>query len=81
MQFIDKLTNNFAVRFNFFSLGKYSLLLIKNPFSVTDIATFSAEAKGISKRIDTAKVQLELIEFQENIVVKESFCNCTPEKL
>ena len=80
VQFIDKLINNFTVRFSDFSLGKYLLLFIKNPFLVTDIATFSAEAKDICKWIDAAKVQLELIEFQENVVMKESFCNCTPEK-
>ena len=56
------------------------LLFIDNPFLVTDIATFSAEAKDICKWIDAAKVQLELMEFQENVVMKESFCNCTPEK-
>ena len=80
MQVIDKLTNNFAVRFSDFSLGKYLLLFIENPFLVTDIATFSVEAKDVCNWIDTAKVQLELIEFQKNTVVKESFCNCTPEK-
>ena len=55
VQFIDELTNNFAERFNYFSLGKYLLLFIENPFLVTDITTFSAEAKDISKWIDTAK--------------------------
>ena len=63
MQFIDKLINNFTVRFSDFSLGKYLLLFIENPFLVTDIATFSAEAKDICKWIDAAKVKLELIEF------------------
>ena len=80
VQFIDKLINNFIVRFSDFSLGKYLLLFIENPFLVTDIATFSAEPKDICKWIDAAKVQLELIEFQDNVVMKESFCNCTPEK-
>ena len=80
MQFINKLINNFTVHFGDFSLGKYLLLFIENPFLVTDIATFSAEAKNICKWIDAAKVQLELIEFQENVVMKESFCNCTPQK-
>ena len=80
MQIIDKLTNNFAARFGDFSLGKYLLLFIENSFLVADIATFSVEAKGVCNWIDVAKVQSELIEFHENIVVKESFCNCTPEK-
>ena len=73
VQFIDKLINNFTVRFSDFSLEKYLWLFIENPFLVTDIATFSAEAKDICKWIDAAKVQL--IEFQENVVMKESFCN------
>ena len=80
VQFIDKLINNFTVRFSDFSLGKYLLLFIENSFLVTDIATFSAKPKDICKWIDAAKVQLELIEFQENVVMKESFSNCTPEK-
>ena len=63
MQFIGKLTNDFAIRFSDFSLGKYLLLFVENPSLVRDIATFSVEAKDICKWINTAKAQLELIEF------------------
>ena len=77
--FIEKLINNFAVRFGDFSLGKQLLLFIENPFLVTNITEFSAEAKEICKWVDSAKIQLELIEFQENVAVKELFCDCTPE--
>ena len=77
--FIEKLIDNFAVRFGDFSLGKQLLLFIENPFLITNIVNFSAEAKETFKWVDVAKIQLELIEFQENIAVKEIFCNCTPE--
>ena len=80
VQLVDKLTDNFALRFSDFSLGKYLLLFIENPFLVTNIATFSIKAKDIGKWIDAAKVQLELFEFQKNVALKESFCDCTFEQ-
>ena len=68
----DKQSKPKTVRFSDFSLKKYLLLFIENPLLVTDIATFSVEVKDICKWIDAAKVQLELIESQKNIVLKES---------
>ena len=67
------------MRFGDISLGKQLLLFIENPFLVTNITEFSAEAKETGKWVDSAKIQLELIEFQENVAVKELFCDCTPE--
>ena len=55
------------------------MLFIENPFLATNITAFSAEAKETCKWVDSAKIQLELIEFQENVAVKELFCYCTPE--
>ncbi|CAK8697998.1 unnamed protein product [Clavelina lepadiformis] len=61
VQFVEKLITNFAVRFDYFSLGKQLLLFIENPFLVTDITEFSVEAKDTCKWVDAAKVQLELV--------------------
>ena len=77
--FIKKLIDNFAVRFGDFSLGQQLLLFIENPFLITNIVNFSAEAKETFKWADVAKIQLELIEFQENVAMKEIFGDCTPE--
>jgi len=79
VQFIEKLINNFKVRFDDFVLGKQLLLFIQNPFLVTDITEFSVEAKHTCKWVDAAKTQLELIDFQENVALKEVLCDCTPE--
>ena len=37
------------------------------------------EAKLTFKWIDVAKIQLEIIDFKENILLKQAFCDCTPE--
>ncbi|XP_068241143.1 general transcription factor II-I repeat domain-containing protein 2A-like [Palaemon carinicauda] len=79
VQFIEKLINNFKVRFDDFVLGKQLLLFIQNPFLVTDITEFSVEANLTWKWVDDAKIQLELIDFQENVALKQVFCDCTPE--
>ncbi|XP_068241112.1 general transcription factor II-I repeat domain-containing protein 2B-like [Palaemon carinicauda] len=79
VQYIEKLINNFKVRFDDFVLGKQFLLFIQNPFLVTDITEFSVEANLTWKWVDAAKIQLELIDFQENVALKQVFCDCTPE--
>ena len=76
---IEKLIDNFAVRFGDFSLGQQLLLFIENSFLVTNIVNFSAEAKKTFKWVDVAKIQLELIEFQENVAMKEIFGDCMLE--
>ena len=77
--FIEKLIDNFVVRFGNFSLAQQLLLFIENPFLITNIVNFSAEAKETFKWVDVAKIQLELIEFLENVAMKKIFGNCTPE--
>ena len=79
LQFIEKLICNFKLRFDDLHLGKQLLLFIQNPFLVTDIVCFSNEAKNNFKWIDEAKIQLELADFQENIMLKELLSECTSE--
>ena len=50
--------------------GKELLLFIENPFLGVDTTEFSVKANDIFKWVDAAKVQLELIEIQQNVVVK-----------
>ena len=70
---------NFSTRFDDFPIGKKLLSFIKNPFLVVGTTEFSVKAKDIFKWVDAAKTQLELIEFQENVVVKKLFCDCKLE--
>ena len=77
--FIEKLIDNFKERFDDFVLREQLLLFIQNPFNLTNIAEFSMEAKLTFKWMDAAKIQLEMIDFQENISLKQAFCDCTPE--
>lgn len=79
VQFIENLINNFKVRFDDFVLGNQLLLFIQNPFLVTDITEFSDEAKLACKWVDAAKIQLEIIDFQENVELKQILCDCSPE--
>ena len=62
-----------------FPIGKESLLFIENPFLVWEITEFSVKAKNMFKWVDAAKIQLELIEFHKNVMVKKLFCDCKSE--
>ena len=77
--FIEKLIDNFKECFDDFVLREQLLLFIQNPFNLTNIAEFSMEAKLTFKWMDAAKIQLEMIDFQENVLLKQAFCDCTPE--
>ena len=72
VQFIQKLIENFSARFDDFLIGKELLLFIENPFLVVDTTEFSVKAKDMFESVDAAKIQLELIEFQESVVVKKT---------
>ena len=78
-KFIEKLINNFKSRFDDFVLGKQLLLFIQSPLLVKDITEFSVEAKRTFQWIDASKIQLELIDLQENVLLKEVLSDCTPE--
>ena len=79
IQFIEKLIDNFKKSFDDFVLGEQLLLFTQNPFNPTNIAEFLMEAKLTFKWMDVAKIQLEIIDFQKNVSLKQAFCNCTPE--
>ena len=79
VQFIEKLIDNFKERFDDFILKEQLLLFIQNPFNLTNIAEFSMEAKRTFKWIDVGKIQLEIIDFQQNVSLKQAFCDCTRE--
>ncbi|XP_068206603.1 probable serine/threonine-protein kinase MARK-A [Palaemon carinicauda] len=76
VQFIEKLINNFKVCFDVFVFGKQLLLFNQNPFLVTDITEYSVETKLACKWANGAKIQLELIDSQENVELKQVLCDC-----
>ena len=79
VQFIEKLIDNFKERFDDFVLREHLLLFIQNPYNLTNIAEFSMEAKLTFKWMDVAKIQLEIIDFRENVSLKHAICDCSPE--
>ena len=96
VQFIEKLIDNFKERFNGFVLREQLLLFIQSPFNLTNIDEFSMKAKLTFKWIDVAKIfngifatsihlnglkKIEIIDFQENVSLKQAFCDCTPENV
>ena len=79
VHFIEKLIDNFIERFDDFVLKEQLVLFIQNPFNLTNMTEFLMEAKLTFKWMDVAKIQLEIIDFQENVSLKQAFCDCTPE--
>ena len=79
VQFIEKLIDNFKERFNDFFLSEQLLLFIQDPFNLTNIAEFARKAKLTFRWTAAAKIQLEMIDLQENVPLKHAFRDCTPE--
>nr|XP_033936614.1 general transcription factor II-I repeat domain-containing protein 2A-like [Pseudochaenichthys georgianus] len=73
--FLEKLIENFKIRFDDFRLGKQVLLFIENPFLVRNVREFSAEAQQIFPWASAASLQSELIDLQENLALKEADCD------
>lgn len=48
---------------------------ISNPFLVNDVSGFSLEAHQIFPYIPAAALQIELIDLQENVALKEAQCD------
>jgi hypothetical protein len=78
VDFIQKLMDNFKAHFDDFTVERELLVLIQNPFLVTCVAKLSEEAKQIFRWVDVASLQMELIELQENVSLKEQAGDCDP---
>ncbi|MBN3309487.1 SCND3 protein, partial [Amia calva] len=70
---IVKLIGNFRNRFDSFNLGQQLLLLIVNPFLITDVRGFSKEVTQTFKRAHAGSLQMELIDLQANVALREHF--------
>lgn len=78
VEFIQKLIGNFRERFVNFSLGDQLLLFIQNPFLIKNVIAFSQEAKQVYKRADVGLLQMELVDLQANVALKEQCGGCDP---
>ena len=71
VEFVDKLIANFGKRFDSFALGDQLSLFIQNPFLITEIRRFSNEVCDTFKWAKAGFLQLELMDLQSNVVMKE----------
>lgn len=75
LSFLEKLAENFRVRFEGFNVGRQVLLCISSPFLVKHIEEFSKETKSIFPWTSMASLQTELIDLQENVALREVECD------
>lgn len=61
-----------------FSLGDQLLLFIQNPFLIKNVIAFSQEAKQVYKWADVGLLQMELVDLQANVALKEQCGGCDP---
>ena len=67
---MDKLIGNFKKHFDSFSLGSQLLLLIQNPFLITDVRGFSKEVTQTVMWAHAGSLQMELIDLQANVALR-----------
>ena len=74
VDFMDRLIGNVKRRFDSFSLGQ-QLLLIQNPFLITDVRGFSKEVTQTVMWAHAGSLQMELIDLQANVALREHLGN------
>lgn len=70
--FIDSLKNNFATRFDDFSIPSEVMRFVKDPFCADVDADFASKAKELCMSLDEASLQLELIDIQSSGDLRQS---------
>ncbi|KAG7171177.1 Glutamate-gated chloride channel alpha-like 1, partial [Homarus americanus] len=70
VQFIETLIDDFKARCDDISLGRLPLLFTQDLFLVTNVSEFS-EANHTFKYVCATSIQIELIDLQENVALKE----------
>ncbi|XP_040278185.1 zinc finger BED domain-containing protein 5-like [Bufo bufo] len=76
--FMQGLIDNFKSRFQDFTIGQEVLLCIKNPYLVKNIGRFATEAHHAFTWANSATLQMELIDLQEDAVLKVQLNDCDP---
>ena len=78
VDFVDRLTENFSQRFDGFTLGQQLTLFIQNPFLITDVRGFSKEVTQLFRWAEAGALQMELIDLQADVALKETFGGSEP---
>ena len=73
VDFVDKLIENFSKRFDSFSFGQQLTIFIQNPFLITDVRGFTKEVTQQFKWADAGHLQMQLVDLQAGVVLKEQF--------
>lgn len=73
VQLLKDVRSEFSVRFKDFDQISDLFHLLKNPFSAEPSGNWVSQAVKLFSNINKAAVKLELIEFQENIVLRDEF--------
>ncbi|KAK0132498.1 SCAN domain-containing protein 3 [Merluccius polli] len=71
--FMHKLIGNFCERFDNFKLGDQLLLLIENPFLISEIRGFSKEVTQTFKWAHPGALQLELTDLKADVALRAHF--------
>ncbi|XP_065147064.1 SCAN domain-containing protein 3-like [Paramisgurnus dabryanus] len=69
--FIQKLIENFKAHFDGFSLGDQLMLFVRSPFLVKNVISFSKEAVHMYKWANAQALQMELLDLQADVVLRE----------
>lgn len=78
--FIDSLKNNFATRFDGFSISSEVMRFVKDPFCVNVEADFALKGKELVPSLDEGFLQLELIDIQSSDDLQQSLQQAGFEK-
>lgn len=78
VDFVDRLSQNFSQRFDSFPLGQQLTLFIQNPFLITDPRSFSKEVTQLFKWAKAGPLQMELVDLQTDVALKEQFGGSEP---
>ena len=78
VDFLEKLIVNFSNRFDSFSFGQLLAMFIQNPFLITDVRGFSKEVTQHFKWVNAGPLQMQLVDLQADVVLKEQFARPDP---
>lgn len=74
-EFVSKLRDNFATRFNEFDMPTVVLHFVRDPFSKEDASDISAKAHEFLTSLDKGSLQLEIIDMQVSSELKHAYEN------
>ncbi|TWW70935.1 Solute carrier family 22 member 13 [Takifugu flavidus] len=79
VDFVNKLIVNFSKRFDSFCFGQQLTIFIRNPFLITDVRGYSKEVTHLFKWANVAPLQMELVDLQAYVALREQFRGTDPD--